>query len=86
MSETGSNQPASQRPPLVRLARNQEVSLGCGSLIVIALIVLFCSGGGIANFSQEMRAVHSELAELKRLVQQQNNDIQALQNQLSSKP
>jgi hypothetical protein len=46
MSEPSTpDSPTRERVPLVRLAKGQEASLGCGTLILIALIVAFCSGG-----------------------------------------
>jgi len=54
-------------PPRQALARTQT-QLGCGTLILIALIVLFFSRGGTHEVEQELRSVRSEVAELKKSV------------------
>ena len=52
-SQSDSSQ--SSRPPLVRLAKGQEVNLGCGALIIIAIIVAVCSGAGKTDLGPVMR-------------------------------
>jgi len=54
-SQSDSSQPS--RPPLVRLAKGQEVNLGCGALIIIAIIVAVCSGAGKTDLGPVMRKV-----------------------------
>ena len=56
--------------------RTQAASLGCGTLILIALIVLFFSGGDttsltneIAALRQEVEALRAEQQETHRLVE-----------------
>jgi hypothetical protein len=66
----------------VRLAKGQEVSLGCGTLILIALIVLIFGRGGTGNLEQEVRGLRSEVRELKRAVEAQTGQIKALQDKL----
>jgi hypothetical protein len=55
-------------PPRVRLAKGQEVSLGCGTLILITIIILMFSRGGIGELENEVRRHRSEIGDLKRLV------------------
>ena len=57
-------------------SRRQAVGLGCGTLILIALIVLFFSGGDttrltneIAALRQEVEALRADQAETHRLVE-----------------
>jgi outer membrane murein-binding lipoprotein Lpp len=50
---SGSSEPT--RPPLVRLAKGQEVNLGCGAVIIIAIIVAVCSGAGKTDLEPVMR-------------------------------
>ena len=59
--------PAEQQPRAA-LAKGQTVSLGCGTLILIALIVLFFSQGTSHEIEQQVRGVRSEVAELKKAV------------------
>jgi hypothetical protein len=64
------------RPPLVRLVKGQEVNLGCGALIIIAIIVAVCSGTGRMDLSpvlsrldkmeQRMQAIEKKLDELNK--------------------
>ena len=46
---------------------SQKVSLGCGTLILIALIVLiFSNGGGNKDTARQLQEVKAELANLKQ--------------------
>lgn len=56
---------------------SRDVSIGCGSLLVIALIVWFFSGPG-KSLESDVRALRSEVSELKALVQTQTDEIRAL--------
>ena len=76
------SQPAADKPPRVRLAEGQEVSLGCGTLILIALIVLIFGRGGTGDLEREVRGLRSEVGELKKAVEAQTGQIQALQDKL----
>jgi hypothetical protein len=57
-----------EQPPRVVFAKGQSVSLGCGTLILIALIVLFFSQGTSHEIEQQVRGVRSEVAEVKKAV------------------
>jgi hypothetical protein len=73
-SQSDPSQPS--KPPLVRLAKGQEVNLGCGALIIIAIIVAFCSGAGktdlnpvmtkLDKIDQRMQAIEKKLDELSK--------------------
>lgn len=76
------SRPAAESPPRVRLVEGQEVSLGCGTLILIALIVLFLGRGGTGDLEREMRGLRSEVGELKKAVETQTGQIKALQDKL----
>jgi hypothetical protein len=56
--------PQSDRPPQeplrVRLVKGQEVSLGCGTLILIAIIVAVCSGAA----TRDLAPLHRRLDDL----------------------
>jgi Sec-independent protein translocase protein TatA len=54
--------------------RTQQASLGCGSLILIALIVLIFSGRGTGDLEREVRALRAEVGELKKAVEAQGRE------------
>lgn len=59
--------------------RGQGVSLGCGTLILIALIVLFFSNRGQDDLEREIRQLRSEVGELRKSVEAQTILIKSLQ-------
>ena len=63
--------------------RTQHATLVCGTLILIALIVLFFSRPGISNLEQDMRSLRSETGELKKAVESQTNEIKRLHEKLN---
>jgi hypothetical protein len=69
-----------ERTPLVRLVKGQEVNLGCGTLILIAIIVAICSGGG--NRQTDLSPVLHRLDTVDRKLEQ----IEKQLDQLSRKP
>jgi hypothetical protein len=85
VSDAITPQPARpDRPPAVRLVRGQEVSLGCGTLVLIALIVMFFGGHGSVptGVQNEVAGLRSEVAALKKAVEGQTAEIKALRQQL----
>ena len=74
---------SSNTPPGTSLGSSQKVSLGCGTLILIALIVLIFSREGVDNVEKEVRELRREVAELKQTVQAQTEEIKKLQAQLA---
>jgi Sec-independent protein translocase protein TatA len=56
----------------------QQVSLGCGSLILIALIVLIVGSGKIGNVEREVQGLRSEVRDLKKSVDAQTEQIKTL--------
>jgi hypothetical protein len=84
MSEPAySDQPRPERIPFVKLAKGQEVSLGCGTLILIAIIVAICSGAG--NRTTDLSPVLSRLDQLDRRIQQLETKIDELSKRLADK-
>jgi hypothetical protein len=73
---------SSGKPPKVRLAQGQEVSLGCGTLVLIALIVLIFSGRGTGDVEREVRRLRSEVSDLKKAVEAQSAEIRQLRDRL----
>lgn len=72
--------PSSEKPPKVRLAKGQEVSLGCGTLVLIALIVLIFSNRG--GRQDELRALEREIDALRKSVDAQTAEIRRLRDRL----
>lgn len=63
--------------------RTQHATLGCGTLILIALIVMFFSGGhGTADLEQDVRALRSVVADLKKAVDAQTSEMKRLHKRL----
>jgi hypothetical protein len=62
--------------------RTQQATLGCGTLVLIALMVLFFSRPGVTDLEREVRGLRSEVADLKRAVDAQTNDIKRLHGRL----
>jgi hypothetical protein len=62
----------SDSPPKVRLAKGQEVSLGCGTLILIALIVIFFGNANrsektnLSPVLQKLDAIEKQLDRLEK--------------------
>jgi hypothetical protein len=48
--------------------KNKKVSLGCGTLILIALIVLILGNAGSDDVSQDIRALRHDLSRLESSV------------------
>jgi hypothetical protein len=65
--------------------RSQQVSLGCGTLILIALIVLIFSGRGVRDLEREVRGLRAEVAELKESVEEQTDQIKRLQEKVDKR-
>ncbi len=81
--------------------RSGPVSLGCGTLIVIGLIVLIFSGGGrIQNMEDELRNMSRDVRSLRAVIETQNQtseqqtraiekqtqEIRELKNAIGQKP
>jgi hypothetical protein len=62
--------------------RTTQVNLGCGTLILIALIVLIFSGRGTDDLEREVHGLRSEVVELKKSVEAQTAEIKSLQQKL----
>jgi hypothetical protein len=68
--------------PMADDDRTQHVTLGCGTLILIALIVLFFSRPGIGDLEREVRGLRSDVGELKKTIETQSAEIKALRERL----
>jgi hypothetical protein len=56
--------------------RTQHATLGRGTLILIAWIVLLFSRPGISDLERDVRSLRSEVADLKKAVDSQTKEIQ----------
>lgn len=70
------------RPATSPLVAGQGVSLGCGSLILIALIVLIFGRGNTSELEREVRSLRSEIGDLKKSIEAQTNQIQTWKDKL----
>ena len=57
---------------------SQTVSLGCGTLILIALIVLFFGGGVNQDVKQDIRSLRQSVEEVRTALDAQAVEIKAL--------
>ena len=62
--------------------QSQQATLGCGSLILIALIVMIFSGRG-GDLEREVKELWSEVGALKKAIEGQSEEIRQLRNRLS---
>jgi hypothetical protein len=67
------------RPPLTSFAKGQEVSLGCGTLLLIAFIVALCSGAG----KTDLGPVTSRLDEMQGRLQRLETKLDELSKKLN---
>jgi hypothetical protein len=62
--------------------RAQQATLGCGSLILIAIIVLMFSRPGINDLEHEVRGLRRDMTELRRSIDEQTGRIRALEEKI----
>jgi len=62
--------------------RNQAVSLGCGTLILIALIVVFFSNRGNDDVKAEISSLRSEVGELRKAIDAQTAQLKAMRQEM----
>jgi hypothetical protein len=73
---------ASDAGPEVRLARGQEVGLGCGTLVLIALIVWLLSGRSVRDLEVQVFQLRSEIGKLVTAVEAQSAELRQLRDRL----
>ena len=61
------------------MEKNQKVSLGCGTLILIALIVLILGNASDDEFRQEIKALRNDVRELQSSLDAQSRQIDELE-------
>ena len=77
--------PPAGEAPKVRLVQGQEVSLGCGTLILIALIVMIFGRGKTSTIEIEKKveSLRTEVQNLRTAVESQTAEIKELRDQLA---
>ena len=55
--------------------RTQHATLGCGTLILIALIVMIFSGSDTKKVEREVKELRSEIGALKKTIEEQTDEI-----------
>lgn len=68
------HQPASQ----LRTVNTQSVGLGCGTLIIIALLVLFLGRADVKPLERKIDALQTEVVALQAQVEDANTKIDLL--------
>jgi type II secretory pathway component PulM len=61
--------------------RYPPASLGCGTLLIIALIVFWATSAAYQNMSAELSSLRTQVEELKRSVDAQTEQIRSLKEQ-----
>jgi type II secretory pathway component PulM len=61
--------------------REQSVSLGCGTLILIAIIVMIFSSSNDQDIERELKQLKSEVQLLKSAVEAQTTELQKMQRE-----
>jgi hypothetical protein len=58
--------------------RTQEVTLGCGTLLLIGLVVLFFSRPGMREIEEEIGKLRTDVKELRKAVDEQTRLLQGI--------
>ncbi len=64
--------------------KNNPVTLGCGTLILIGLIVLIFGNNGTQELDRKIDQLNKDVQELKTLNQQQNEELRQLKNMVET--
>ena len=62
--------------------RTQHATLGCGTFILIALIVMIFGRPGTSDLQQDVQSLRSEVMDLRKAVESQTNEIKRLNEKL----
>lgn len=66
------------------MERNQKVSLGCGSLILIALIVLILGNANQGELQERIKRLDDDVRRLESSIQLQTKEIRELKKALEA--
>jgi hypothetical protein len=64
--------------PRCQAGGTRPANLGCGTLILIGLIVLFVSRTGLSDLKSNASLLHSSVEELKKVSDAQTNELREL--------
>ncbi len=62
----------------------QRVSLGCGTLILIALIVMIFSGGGVRGSDADIRVLRNDVARMSMQLQRMQKTLDEVNGKLTA--
>jgi type II secretory pathway component PulM len=62
--------------------RTQQATLGCGTLILIALIVMIFSRADTKDLEREVKELKTEVGALKKTIETQTGEIKALREKV----
>jgi hypothetical protein len=62
--------------------RYPAASLGCGTLVIIALIVWAITSAGYSKMADDLRSLRKEVGDLKQSVDAQSEQIRGLKEQI----
>jgi hypothetical protein len=72
------------------MADDRKVSLGCGTLILIALIVLIFGNANrsddVAGVERELRELQADVLQLRRAVEEQTDKVASLERAFKLQP
>jgi hypothetical protein len=63
--------------------RTQQATLGCGTLILIAIIVLIFSRPGISDLEKDVSKLRTDVGDLKRAIDSQTTEIRRLADKVA---
>jgi hypothetical protein len=63
--------------------RTQQATLGCGTLILIAIIVLIFSRPGISDLENDVGKLRTDVGEMKRAIDTQTTEIRRLADKVA---
>lgn len=67
---------------MINQTRTQQANLGCGTLILIAIIVALFSRPGMDELEGKIQSIRVEITALKQIVENQTSEIKAIRNLL----
>lgn len=70
--------------PSCRRIGARPATLGCGTLLLIALLVWMVVSSKVNRVQEEVTQVRSEVAELKRAVEQETAEVRALREAIEA--
>jgi hypothetical protein len=68
--------------PECRASGARPATLGCGTLLLIGIVVAIFSRGGTGDLEREVHGLRSEVGDLKKAVEAQSSEIRQLRDRL----